>query len=220
MKTTSRPAPRGRPRNPSTDHAILAAAQRLLAERGYPRMSLDEVATAAGVTKPTIYLRFRSKADLATAAVAAIQAQEPPASSGDGRADLIAVLRHFQRGLLRPNGMALLGAVLAEERDTPELIARFRERLVAPRRAMVRAVLESARERGEIAAEADVDAVVNLLIGCYYARYLVGEPIPRDWPERVVGTVWSGIRRVTASASGERRSAAIPTRGSRRRSGA
>jgi AcrR family transcriptional regulator len=52
---------------------ILQAALRLLAEQGYTRMSLDGVAEEAGVSKPTIYRRWSSKADLATAALRTIQ---------------------------------------------------------------------------------------------------------------------------------------------------
>ena len=60
----------GRPRSSAHDGAILAAALHLLSRDGYPGMTLDGVAAEAGVSKATIYLRWRSKADLATAALA------------------------------------------------------------------------------------------------------------------------------------------------------
>lgn len=185
----------GRPRDPAVDDAILRAALRQMAERGYDGMSVDAIAAEAGVTKPTIYRRWRGKADLASAAIAALQAEEPPPATGSPRGDLVALLANFRRGLLRPNGMAMIGTLLAEERRTPELIALFRERVVASRRRMVRRLLDAARERGELRPDADLDAAVNLLIGSYYARYLSGEAIPPDWPERVVAIVWSGMAR-------------------------
>jgi AcrR family transcriptional regulator len=40
------------------------AASRLFAEQGYARTTLDEVARAAGVTKPVLYQHFASKRDL------------------------------------------------------------------------------------------------------------------------------------------------------------
>lgn len=186
---------RGRPRALDADVAILDAARRLLAERGFARMTVDAVAEAAGVTKPTIYLRWKSKADLATAALARIQAEEPAVATGDPRRDLVQTLRNFQASLFRPNGMAMIGTLLVEEREMPELMAAFRERIVATRRALVRAPLEAARGRGLLREDADLDAAVNLLIGSFYARYLAGGPAPRDWPERVVGVVWEGIAR-------------------------
>ena len=39
-------------------------------------MSMDAVASEAGVTKPTVYRRWSSKADLATAALAELQGDE------------------------------------------------------------------------------------------------------------------------------------------------
>jgi hypothetical protein len=35
-----------------------------------------------------------------------------------------------------------------------------------------------------------VDAVVNMLIGSFYARYVARGAIPRDWARRVLGHVW------------------------------
>jgi AcrR family transcriptional regulator len=40
---------------------ILEAAGRLFGERGYARTNLDEIAAAAGVTKPVLYRHFDSK---------------------------------------------------------------------------------------------------------------------------------------------------------------
>ena len=39
---------RGRPRDPRTDAAIMAAARRLLTEVGYDQVSMESIARAAG----------------------------------------------------------------------------------------------------------------------------------------------------------------------------
>ena len=52
-----RPA-RGRPRDPRRREAILRAAIELVAEVGYDRMTVEALATRAGVSKPTIYRRW------------------------------------------------------------------------------------------------------------------------------------------------------------------
>jgi AcrR family transcriptional regulator len=60
------PAPRGRPRDPRRDEAIYGAAIALVAEVGFDGMTLEAVATRAGVSKPTIYRRCpEGKAQLA-----------------------------------------------------------------------------------------------------------------------------------------------------------
>ncbi|GAA1656331.1 TetR/AcrR family transcriptional regulator [Fodinicola feengrottensis] len=46
---------------------VLAAAQRLFAERGVAEVSMDDVAAAAGVGKGTLYRRFGDKGGLAIA---------------------------------------------------------------------------------------------------------------------------------------------------------
>ena len=84
------PARRGRPRSPEVDAAILDAALRLLAAEGYARMTVDGVAAEAGVSKAAIYLRYRSKADLATAALARLRESGRPEPTGDLRTDLTA----------------------------------------------------------------------------------------------------------------------------------
>jgi hypothetical protein len=87
----------------------------------------------------------------------------------------------------------MIGTLLVEERRTPGLIALFRERIVRPRRAMLRAALEAGRNRGEVRADADIEAAVNMLVGSLYARYLSGEPIPADWARRVAATALAGV---------------------------
>jgi AcrR family transcriptional regulator len=183
----------GRPREAETDQRILDAAYRLMAQQGYVRMSMDAVAAEAGVTKPTIYRRWPAKIDLAMATIVAACDPSRPAVTGDTRADLIAELEHFRRAISRPHGMALLGTVLAEERETPELLAAFREYLVAPRRQALRAILDRAAARGEFAANADVGLAVNLLVGAYYAQYLANTPFSEQWSAAVVDAVLAGL---------------------------
>jgi len=89
--------------------------------------------------------------------------------------------------------MAMIGTLLVEEKRHPELLVLFRERIVAPRRRMLREAIENGVERGEVASDADIDAIVNVLVGSFYARYLTGEPVPKSWPTRIVKSIWSGI---------------------------
>ena len=183
----------GRPRTADVDQRILDAAYHLMAQQGYVRMSMDAVAAEAGVTKPTIYRRWPAKIELAMAALVAACDPSRPAITGDTRADLIAELEHFRRAISRPHGMALLGTVLAEEHETPELLAAFREYLVAPRRQALRAILDRAAARGELAADANLGLAVNLLVGAYYAQYLADIPFSEQWSAQVVDAVLVGL---------------------------
>ncbi len=186
----------GRPRDPVTERRILDVALTELARDGYSRMTLDSVAAAAGVSKPTIYRRWGSKADLATAAIETIRLGEPVVESGSTVGDLVGTLENFCRSLMRPNGMSLIGTVLAEEGHTPELLRLFRERLVGPRRQMLKAILERAKKRGELRADVSLDVGVNLLIGAFYARYLVSSNVTARFAREVVEIVWAGMRKL------------------------
>jgi len=183
----------GRPRSYETESRILEVALRRLAEDGYSRMSLDAVAAEAGASKPTMYRRWSSKADMTTAALRTIQLSEPPVDTGSTAGDLKGTLKNFCRSLLRSNGMALIGTVLAEESHTPELLTLFRERIVAPRRAMLRAILERAEKRKELRPGVDLDCAVNMLVGAFYGRYLASSEIPSSFPGELVEMVLNGI---------------------------
>lgn len=187
--------PPGRPRDDATEARLLEVTLRLLAADGYSRMSLDTVAAEAGVSKPTIYRRWRSKADLATAAIRTLQLRESPVDSGSGRRDLQQLLENFSRSLLRPNGLSLVGTVLAEEAHTPELLAFFRQRLVTPRRALLRRALERARERKELRPGADIETAIAMAVGAFYARYLVDSQVPPKFAHGVAEAVWRSVCR-------------------------
>ena len=190
---------RGRPRSTVIDEAVLRAAFRLMAQHGYARTSIDAIAAAAKVTKPSIYLRFPGgKAEVATKALAYFRDRRTVPETGTTRTDLITHLEYFREGVSRPFGMSMVGTVLAEEHDTPQLLAFFREHVIEPRRAMLRAVLKRARERGELARGVDIETGVRVLVGAYYAQYLAGTPFREDWAERVVDTVLDGLRRPRA----------------------
>lgn len=198
---------RGRPRSAGADEAILAAANRLLAEQGYARLSLEAVAETAGVSKPALYRRWSSKADLATAALEHRIEHEPAPSPESATEDALrALLRRLRERLLAPNTMALVGTLLAEETQTPELIALFRERVWERRARLMREVLARAKERGELREDADVEAALDLLIGSLYSRYIRGAAIPRSWTDRVVATVLRGITTGRSTRAPRRRS--------------
>lgn len=190
----------GRPREPHTDERILDAAFRLMAQQGYVRMSMEAVAAEAGVTRPTIYRRWPSKIELAMAALVAYCDSSRPLVVGETRTDLIAEMEHFRRAILRPYGMSLLGTVLAEEHETPELLAAFRQSLVAPRRQALAAILQAARVRGELHADADLGLAVNMLVGALYAQYLADTPFAEDWSTRVVDAALASLGHHVACA--------------------
>ena len=60
--TATTPSRPGRPRDSSRDEEILAAVLRLLEGMSYSELTIAAIARNAGVGKPTLYLRWASKA--------------------------------------------------------------------------------------------------------------------------------------------------------------
>jgi len=188
IMSTPLQAKAGRPRNPALDQAILSAAARQLGQLGYAGMSLESVAAAAGTTVPSLRRRYQNKAELAAAVIGSLRVEEPPASAATPRAHALAILENFHHNLRAIPALAILGSLLAEEERHPELLHRFKTRLVEPRRALLRQALAA----GDFPDSADLDALTSMLIGSFYARYVTIAGIPDDWPDRVLSVIWPG----------------------------
>ena len=74
-----------RPLDPTIDRAITEATLTLLRERGFARMSMEAVASRAGVGKPAIYRRFRDKAELVATVIDTQLPQLELPDAGDAR---------------------------------------------------------------------------------------------------------------------------------------
>lgn len=182
----------GRPRSAAIDAAVLAAARRQLADGGYASLSFAAVANEAGTSRPAIYRRFATKAALAESAMASFPADEPPVPASEPFADLVAELSDFRRGVTRPGRLSLVGTMLQATTDR-EAAARYRARVIAPRRARLRAIFERAAAQGLIDGDADLDVAVTMLTGSWYARCLAGEAEPRAWPRRIAVLAWRAV---------------------------
>lgn len=127
---------RGRPANTSSDDtvaAVLTAARRLFAARGYAATSNRAIADAAGLTHTAIYNHFGSKALLFTAVFVDVQdllVAELERSNGDhpAPAPLPGVLLDALEALrsLDPSYVEFLASMYVEVRRHPELQAIFR----------------------------------------------------------------------------------------------
>jgi AcrR family transcriptional regulator len=165
-------------------------------------MSLEAVAAAAGTTTPSLRRRFRGKAELGAAVIDTLRIEPLPGPAGDPRADALAVLENLRANMLRPDGMATLGSILAEENRHPRLLERFRQRLIEPRRERLRQALLAGVEQGQLPARLDLDVTVSLLIGSCYARYLAAAGIPADWADRALTVIWPPVATQPPGAGG------------------
>lgn len=164
MGTGGTPRP-GRPRDPRTDELILSATRELIAEQGYNRVSIDAVARRAGVTRPTVYRRWPSKAHLVHEAVyPAREMSFRPLPHEDFATGVLRFAEAALESFRRPETAGAVPGLLAEYRDQPEL----KELLVArmdPVRAIFRTFVADAIARGQARPDVDADLLFESLSG-------------------------------------------------------
>ena len=147
---------RGRPRDPAVDEAILSAAVDLLAEAGYARLTMEQVAARAGVGKASVYLRWPNKVALVAEAIQHRSGVIPEVpDTGSLREDMLAFLRALLRG--KSAAQRALAAVTGEIASNPELQKAWRRSVAGTLSACVRVIVEHAIERGELPAASDVE---------------------------------------------------------------
>jgi AcrR family transcriptional regulator len=182
----------GRPRRSSAGHAILKATREILGRSGVHGLTVEGVAARSGVAKTTIYRRWRSKEDLALAALLEVIEQAPPALPhvGSTRTALSAYLRRLVDNLnVRLYGRIIRGLISDLGVDA-QLAKGFRERVLARRVAAVRELLQRGIERGELRRDLDLEITVDLLLGpIYYRLAISGEPLTSAFIERLVRAV-------------------------------
>jgi AcrR family transcriptional regulator len=143
---------KGRRRGKVLETAIFEIVLRELTETGYVSFSIERVAVRAGTSKPVIYRRWPTRAQLVYAALRAtrpVYSSEAP-DTGTVWGDLMVILRRISKMVdeLSPEVIFGLTAELLHEGDSP-LFAEVHERNAK----IMAQILKRGVERGEIAAE-------------------------------------------------------------------
>jgi AcrR family transcriptional regulator len=184
--------PPGRPRNERASEAISEAALRQLDRLGFGQMTMESIALEAGVSRATIYRRYRDKADVVTDAIAGAAAVQP-ASGGraDPRRDLVRFLEAFD-GRFAESCLEVIGGLVGD-RSAPHALEMHRERVVKPRTDYALSLLEEAQRRGELAADADLRLAMQMLAGSVFFRRVGGQQASPGWAEKAVEAIWRGM---------------------------
>jgi len=178
----------GRPRRSATGHAILKATREILAQGGVQGLTIEGVAERSGVAKTTIYRRWRSKEDLALAALLEVIREEPPPRQlGSTEAVLAAYLGQLVKNVNSKLYGRILRGLISEMAVDPVLARGFREQVLARRLAAMTGLLARGIERGELRPDLDMEIAIDLLLGPIYYRLLVsGQPLTRAFVDRLI----------------------------------
>jgi AcrR family transcriptional regulator len=157
---------------------------------------MDAIAARAGVGKNTIYRRWASKEELIADAVRDLSAELDMQDDGELYPLLLARIGDFAEVFQDPLLGRILPGLLGELQRNPAFARVYAERVVRPRRAAIVALLEQARERGELRHDVDPEVVADLVVGPPLLRFLFpfGLPdLPPDYVRALRETIWRGI---------------------------
>jgi AcrR family transcriptional regulator len=195
--------PPGRPRDARCDEAIIEATLQSLATSGFTGLSMEAVASRAGVGKATVYRRWPTKEALVADALATLVETFDPVDTGSLRDDLVAWLNTVRRRNIQTLSGRIMPRLLAEKEKHPDLFDTYRQQVITPSRERVAAVLRRGVDSGELAADLDIDLVTDMLVGSVaYRQYTSGNnEVSGRRIGQVVDTVLEGIRRREANAA-------------------
>jgi TetR/AcrR family transcriptional repressor of mexJK operon len=176
--------PGGRPTREEAvqrDERLIEVATRLFMERGFEGTSIDAVAEAAGVSKPTVYARYRDKGELFVTVVqgriqrwlAPLSAAAEAQANEIGPKDIVTVLHGLSREMLAISvapGAAKLHRILAAQAlQFPEVAKLAHEEGWVRGIRAVASLLQQFAARGQIEVE-DPELAAELFLSLVVGR--------------------------------------------------
>ncbi|MEE6139999.1 TetR/AcrR family transcriptional regulator [Mycobacterium sp. 050128] len=156
---------------------LLAVTLELLQEHGYDQLTIDAVASAAHASKATVYRRWPSKAELVLAAfIEGVRQVAVVPNTGSLRGDLISLGEAC--GEHGRQHASTIRAVMVEVSRHPALNEALQDQFLKQRKALIKHVMQRAVDRGEIAKDAFVDELWDLLPGYLIFRSIIPDRPP------------------------------------------
>jgi AcrR family transcriptional regulator len=184
----------GRPRSDRAHQALLEATRTLVVQHGYDGVTVEMIARAAGTGRQTIYRRWPGKAELVLDAFvshARVEVDEPTAGGSCEQA----VTRFLERTFLalEETGPALRSLMAHAQRD-PGFRQLFLDRFIEVRRNSLRRLLRQGIDRGELPADAAIEAAVSALYGALWYRLLLGEVLDHAYAQQLATLILDGLQ--------------------------
>jgi AcrR family transcriptional regulator len=187
----------GRPRSEEAHKAILDATLDLLVEVGFSALTVEGVASRAGVGKATIYRRWSSKLPLVVEAFGRLPGFEE-ADLGDLAKDLKQMMRGYLELFNSTPLSAVLPSLAGERTHNPELSELFEPVSKGRRQPLMRA-FQRAVERGELSRDLDLELAADLVVGpIAVALFFKGGRLDPSMVDPMVDLALSGLRDVPA----------------------
>ncbi|KAB1924107.1 TetR/AcrR family transcriptional regulator [Micromonospora sp. NPDC007208] len=196
--TSTADAPRspGRPRSIRADEAIIEATLDLLAEGStIEALSIEAIATRAGVGKATIYRRWAGKDALLLDALRRLKGVMAQPAGHSVRDDLVLLVGAIGKNV-DPRAAKIMPCLAPAVNRSADQFQLY-QNIISPRRQLMREVLRRGIDEGVLRADIDVEVTMALLTGpMLIQRVLQWNPDldEQSLPERVVDAVLEGIQ--------------------------
>jgi AcrR family transcriptional regulator len=185
---------RGATRSEAARGAILAAASSLIERFGYDRVTMEGIASEAGVGKQTIYRWWPSKSAVVAECLIAgalLPESYAPRDTGDIAADLTEWLQRVFAFLDVPAHETMIRSLIAAAVDNPEVGAHLSERFGASPDVLADRV-RTALAAGHLRPGTTVGELVDAFIGIIFSRVLLRTGRGADDASRFVRLVLHG----------------------------
>lgn len=199
-------------RRARTRSALLAAAGRVFAERGYHGATLEDVVAEAGVSKGALYHYFHSKQELFLALLEELlgegldDAQALIAERGPEQEHVVLAAEGFLRRVGRdPRWLSLLLEFLAYGSRDPQVRAGVSAHFIKPTRRRIADLIQRhsppGLDRSGLSAEELAVAAAALMNGLAIERAFDPAGVPDDLAGRVIGSLTAGVKAQTESGT-------------------
>ncbi|MCF6385795.1 TetR/AcrR family transcriptional regulator [Mycobacterium sp. MBM] len=195
----TQPSGRGRPRAAATDQAILQAALALFIDNGVEGVSIEQIAKRAKVGKATIYRRWSGKEDVIAAAIETLVTEDtgwtvPDTVDSQSPYALVeAAIDPAAAATSTHRYRALVARVFGSAVSHPELMARYWQRYILPRRRLATLLLERAQQEGTVPADTDLEVTIDMIVGAITYRVLQPNPPDADEMRRYLRQVYRQV---------------------------
>jgi AcrR family transcriptional regulator len=189
-------SPMRTPRGERAEHALAEAVLDLLDEEGFSAITVDKIASRARVGKPTIYRRWDNKEQLIAHVLGNIDPPEPIQPGDELRPALVAILTNLQRRLTATRTGRVWQRLVGEADSYPEIVTLYDQQFLVPRRRAIADLLRHHVQTGELRADLDSDAAVDILLGSMLGSVVTpGRSRTAPSPEAIVDLLIEGMAR-------------------------
>lgn len=182
------------PRVERTRRNVLAAALDVLRGEGWDALTQARVAEGAGVGRATVYRHWPNVSDLLFDALSEAELKDHTVPTGDLQRDLIDELLAFRRSMAKDQTGRIMTALI-DRAEWDDDIAAIRQRLAANGTSVLRSILRTARERGDLPSAGDDHLLITQLVGpLTFRRFFTGHPVTKRFVTDIVDQVLRAAR--------------------------